>query len=51
MAWESHHIDLPKGEQFSEEFIALNPRSFVPVLIHDGFILRNQVSFVNILTS
>lgn len=42
MAWESHHIDLPKGEQFSEEFIALNPRSFVPVLIHDGFILRES---------
>ena len=42
VAWESNLVDLPKGEQFSEAFIALNPRSFVPVLVHDDFILRES---------
>lgn len=40
--WESLHIDLPKGEQFSPEFIAINSRSFVPVLEHRGVILRES---------
>ena len=40
--WESVHIDLPKGEQFAPEFVAINPRSFVPVLDHDGVILRES---------
>ena len=40
--WESHHIDLPKGQQFTPEFVAVNPRSFVPVLDHDGVILRES---------
>ena len=40
--WESNHVNLPKGEQFSEKFIALNPRSFVPVLVHNDFILRES---------
>lgn len=42
MPWESHHIDLPKGEQFSDSFTALNPRSFVPVVVNGDFILRES---------
>ena len=32
----SHQIDLSAGENFSEWFQGINPRSLVPVLIHDG---------------
>ncbi len=42
MAWESHHIDLPSGQQFDPDFLALNPRAFVPVLIHGDLILRES---------
>ena len=32
----SHQINLSTGENFSEWFQGINPRSLVPVLIHDG---------------
>lgn len=32
----SHQIDLTSGENFSDWFQGINPRSLVPVLIHDG---------------
>lgn len=40
--WESHHVDLPKGEQFSASFLEINPRSFVPVLVDGAFVLRES---------
>ena len=32
----SHQINLSAGENFSEWFQGINPRSLVPVLVHDG---------------
>lgn len=40
--WESRHIDLPKGEQFSEAYKQVNPRSIVPVLDHDGQLVHES---------
>ncbi len=34
--WISHHIDLLKCENATPEFIGINPKGLVPVLIHDG---------------
>ena len=31
-----HYVDVLKGEQFSTDFLALNPYGQVPVLVHDG---------------
>jgi glutathione S-transferase len=31
----SHYLDRLKGEQFTPEFLAINPKAVVPVLIHD----------------
>ena len=36
IAFKSHQINLSSGENFSEWFQGINPRSLVPVLIHDG---------------
>ena len=36
ISWESHHIDLVKGDNFSDWFLGINPRGVVPVLIDDG---------------
>lgn len=36
IAYESHHIDLQKKENFSPYFQGITPRSLVPVLIDDG---------------
>lgn len=34
--WESHHVNLIKHENATPDFLALNPRGVVPVLVHDG---------------
>jgi len=34
--FKSHQINLSTGENFSQWFQGINPRSLVPVLIHDG---------------
>jgi len=36
VGWQSHHVDLAAGENTAPEFIALNPRGLVPVMVHDG---------------
>lgn len=36
LAWESRYIDLMRGEQFSADYLALNPKAVVPTLVHDG---------------
>ena len=45
VGWHSHHIDLPAGENTTPEFIALNPKGLVPVLVHDGrtFVESNDI--------
>ena len=42
LAWEGRHIDLPKGEQFHPDFLKVNPRAIVPVLDHDGVLIRES---------
>lgn len=34
--WDGHYVDILKGEQFSKDYLAVNPKAVVPVLIHDG---------------
>ncbi|MGH8149761.1 MAG: glutathione S-transferase family protein [Steroidobacteraceae bacterium] len=37
--WQSHVVDIFRGEQFKSEFLALNPKAVVPVLVHDGLVI------------
>jgi ganglioside-induced differentiation-associated protein 1 len=39
LRWASHIVDIFRGEQFKPEFLALNPKGVVPVLVHDGFVI------------
>jgi glutathione S-transferase len=34
-----HYVELLAGEQFAPEFLAVNPKAVVPVLIHDGAVI------------
>jgi glutathione S-transferase len=42
VAWEGHHVDILAGEQFSPSFLKLNPSALVPVLVHDGRVIRES---------
>lgn len=37
--WRGHYVDLLAGEQFAPEFLALNPKAVVPVLLHDDRVI------------
>jgi ganglioside-induced differentiation-associated protein 1 len=39
LQWNSHYVDILSGEQFRPEFLAINPKAVVPVLIHDEFVI------------
>ena len=34
--WEGMELDLRRGDQLQSEFLKINPKGLVPVLIHDG---------------
>ena len=40
--WTGHYIDLLAGEQFKPEFLKINPRGAVPVIVHDGAIVTES---------
>ena len=42
LEWEGRHVDLPKGEQFHPDFLKVNSRAIVPVLDHDGVLIRES---------
>ena len=49
LAWEQINLNLRKGEQFTPEYLALNPKAVVPTLIHEGKVLRESTVVINYL--
>jgi len=39
IAWESHHVDIFRFENYSDWYTRLNPKNVVPTLDHDGRIV------------
>ena len=42
LQWVGHYVDILKGEQFRPEFLAINPKAVVPVLIADGNVITES---------
>jgi glutathione S-transferase len=40
--WEGRYIDILAGEQFTPEYLALNPKGVVPTLVHGGNVIRES---------
>ena len=38
LEWTSHHLDLKKKENISDDYFGINPNGLVPTLIHDGVV-------------
>jgi glutathione S-transferase len=47
--FEPTMVKLHKGEQYSPEYIAMNPRGQVPVLVVDGVVITQIVAICNYL--
>jgi len=47
--FRSHYVDLLQFEQLSPEFLALNPRGQVPVLVHEGRVLAETTLILEYL--
>lgn len=37
-----HYIDMGKREQFSPEFLKINPDGTIPAVVHDGFVMTES---------
>jgi len=42
LSYKAHYVDILKGEQFASEFLKLNPKAVVPVLVHNGDVLTES---------
>ena len=42
LAWESRYLDILAGKHFTPEFLKLNPKAMVPVLVHDGRVITES---------
>jgi glutathione S-transferase len=42
LEWVGHYVDILSGEQFRPEFLAINPKGVVPVLIADGNVITES---------
>lgn len=47
--WESELLDLRNGDQFKAIYVALNPESVVPTLVHDGLVVRESSVIIDYL--
>ena len=39
LAWQSHYLDILKGDQFAPDYLKLNSKAVVPTLVHDGRVI------------
>jgi len=51
LRYETHIVDLSKGEQLTPEYGALNPNKRIPALEDDGFVLWESNAIIQYLAS
>ena len=47
--WDGVYIDILKGEQFTPEYLKLNPKGVVPTLIHDELVIPDSTVIIEYL--
>lgn len=40
--WQGIYIDILKGDQFDPDYLRINPKGVVPVLVHDGKVITES---------
>jgi glutathione S-transferase len=46
LQWTSHPVDLANNEHLTPEFVAINPKALVPVLVHDGVVVTESSDII-----
>lgn len=49
LQWTSHPVDLLNNEHLTPEFVAINPKAIVPVLVHDGVVVTESSDIIDYL--
>lgn len=47
--WNEKYVDIHKSEQFDPEFLKLNPKAVVPVLVHDHTVVTESTLIIEYL--
>lgn len=47
LQWTSHPVDLLHNEHLTPEFVAINPKAVVPVLVHDGVVVTESSDIID----
>ena len=47
--FEAHYVDILKGEQFTPEYLKLNPKAVVPTIVHDGNVVTESTVILEYL--
>lgn len=42
IAWQNKHLNLRAGEQFTPEFLRINPKGVIPVLVHNNAVITES---------
>ncbi|MEL7345791.1 MAG: glutathione S-transferase family protein [Pseudomonadota bacterium] len=49
LQWDGVYIDILKGEQFTEEYLKLNPKGVVPTLVHGDLVIQDSTVIIEYL--
>jgi glutathione S-transferase len=49
LEWTSHHVDLRRNEHLTPEYVGINPKAVVPVLVHDGVVIVESSDIIDYL--
>ncbi len=49
LEWTSHHLDLKKKENISDDYFGINPKGLVPTLVHDGVVHTESNDIIDYL--
>ncbi|MGF1759903.1 glutathione S-transferase family protein [Photobacterium sagamiensis] len=49
LEWESHEVDILKGENLTKEYMGINPNAVVPTLVDDGVVIIDSADIIDYL--
>lgn len=49
LPWVSHHIDITKKENLTEEYFSIHPKGLVPALVEDGVVIIESDDIIDYL--